>query len=198
MIPQNGKMSRGFNILNEIFSESCGPLSIQFLCATLWHMSSSARRIFTHIQQAAMPVLQGRPSGARGRPGGRGPRGNRGNLSPSLAALDSPLVRGGQEKSLPLTREVAFAKQMTEGEIGWCGRARRFVAPHAQRASPGERQGRTLCAPTWWRAGRPLIRPSVRTGPPSPQGEGTEDGASWRPRPTEGKASAGPYIIPNS
>ena len=97
--------------------------------------------------------------------------GETGAISPPVSLRSTaPSSEGAKKKSLPLTREVAFAKQMTEGEIGRCGRARRFVAPHAQRASPGGRQGRThRCAPTWWRAGRPLIRPS---GPPSPRGEG--------------------------
>ena len=35
-----------------------------------------------------------------------------------------PSSEGAKEKSLPLTREVAFAKQMTEGEIGRRGRPR--------------------------------------------------------------------------
>ena len=43
-----------------------------------------------------------------------------------------PSSEGAKEntpaKSLPLTREVAFAKQMTEGEIGRCGLARRVAA----------------------------------------------------------------------
>ena len=46
----------------------------------------------------------------------------------------------------------------------------------------GKNSGRTMCAPTGEVAGTwPLIRPSVRTGAPSPQGEGLRTAPCGRP-----------------
>ena len=83
-------------------------------------MPSAARRMRPsggEVRSVGAPF--GRPLAAKGRPygGGGSPCPTRcasgssisvgAGLSPSLAALDSPLVRGGLEKSLPLMREVA-------------------------------------------------------------------------------------------
>ena len=57
-----------------------------------------------------------RPHPTSARPGGRALRENRGALPQPRCARQPPHQRGPRGKSLPLMREVAFAKQMTEGE----------------------------------------------------------------------------------
>ena len=194
MIPQNGKMSRGFNILNEIFSESCGPLSIQFLCVTLWHMSSSARHIFTHIQQAAMPVLQGRPCGGiHGRPSqfrraGACPRPTW-SASPVGAHIVRPIMaspfqgeaversetdegaHGDDGRSLPLPPHPSFAPQMPPSPLWGEGKGAHCAPLHgggqvAPSSGPaGHLPPRGKVRRTARPGGRALQRGRLRRGP---------------------------------
>ena len=123
-----------------------GPLRQQraFLCVQkrAQYRPISNKCMKTSHRRGSSPVI------CRAQHPWRALQGNRGDLSPSLAALDSPLVRGGQGKKPP------------SDEGGGWPKARRRERPGAP------------CAPLHsGGAGRPLIRPC---GPPSPLwGEGT-------------------------
>ena len=118
---------------------------------------------------------------AKGRRRRRPPRGTAGTvLYPlCLAALDSiptpfvslrstfppdrgnrPSSEGTKEKSLPLTREVAFAKQMTEGETGRRGQAPPYMVCALRRGAH--------CAPAGGHMGPPLRR--IRSTPTARRG----------------------------
>ena len=109
----------------------------------------------TNALHGAYSVGPDDPAG-RGASRRRRPYGKTGAISPPVSLRSTaPSSEGAKEKSLPLTREVAFAKQMTEGETG---------RPHG--AAPSSSQAPYRSLPP---GGESSLTPLLQLSPPNPR-----------------------------